>query len=234
MLSAKVCGQITIEYMSTAILEVQSRDPEARAKDLLAKNILPLEYYGKGVKNRSLQVDYQAFRRLYNQVGESTVVELKIDGKEAVNVLVHEVKHDPVSDKMTHVDLINIRMDVVIHTHIPLKFVGVSNAVKDNSGTLMTPISQIEIKCLPKDLVHEIEVSIDPLVDFHTNLKIKDIVVPAGITVLNKPEEVVAMVVPPRVEEEAAPVASAEGEAAAPVEGAAPAAAEGETKPEKE
>jgi len=225
------------EHMPSTTIEVQSRNPQTKAKDLLAQNIVPLEYYGKGVKNRSLQVDYQAFRRLYNQAGESTVVELKIDGKDTANVLIHEVQHDPVSDKITHVDFINVRMDVVIHTHIPLKFVGVSTAVKDNSGTLMTPLSQLEVKCLPKDLVHEIEVSIDCLVDFHTNIRVKDIVVPANITVMNKLEDVVAMVVPPKVEEEAPVVAApVEGEAGAvPAEGAEVAPAEGEAaKPAKE
>ena len=230
-------GQIIILHMSATTLEVQSRSPEAKAKDLLAQNIVPLEYYGKGVKNRSLQADYQAFRRLYKQAGESTIVELKIDGKETANVLIHEVQHDPVSDKITHVDFINVRMDVVIHTHIPLKFVGVSTAVKDNCCTLMTPLSQLDVKCLPKDLVHEIEVGIESLVDFHLNIRVKDLKIPANITVLNKAEDVVAMVVPPKVEEEAPVVAAVvEGEAGvAPAEGAEAAPAEGEeAKPAKE
>lgn len=211
--------------MDTIELEAQTRDKGAKAKDLLNENFIPAEYYGRGVENKSLKMDYQTFRRAFNKAGTNTIIDLKFGGK-AHKVLVHEVQYHPVADTITHVDFINVKMDQEIHTHIPLEFVGVSIAVKDHSGTLMTHIQEVEVKCLPKDLVHSIAVSIDPLVDFHVNIRVKDLTIPAGLTILNEPEDVVVTAMAPRVEEEA-PV-----ESAAPVEGAAPTPAEGEAKSE--
>lgn len=230
------------QIMETLSLSVTTRDLSKKASDLRRADLIPLEYYGTGVKNKSLQVDYQTFRKLYRVAGTSAVIELNIDGKEKENVLVHDIDKDPVTDHIMHVDLINVRMDQVLHTHIPLEFTGVCPAVKELGGVLTHKLTEIDVKCLPKDLVHSITVSVEPIVDYHTFVRVKDLNVPAGITVLNDPEEVVASASALRVEEEetatsAIDTAAAEA-AAAPAEGAtageAPAAAVAEAKGKKE
>jgi large subunit ribosomal protein L25 len=206
--------------METVSLEVQKRDKQLKAKDLLRENLVPAEYYGHGVENKSFQIDYQSFRKAYRESGNSTIIELKLDGNESLNVLVHDVQYDPVTDLFTHIDFINVKMGEEIHTKVPLEFVGTSLAVKDDQGTLITYISELDIKCLPKDLLHSIEVSIDSLVDFNTHISVQDLVIPEGITVLNAPEDTVASVSPPRAEE-AEPAVDEESAEAAPEAGAA-------------
>lgn len=200
--------------MDVMTLEVQPRDKSMKAKELLANNLLPLEYYGKGVENSSFQVDYQTFRRLYKVAGGNTVIELN-DGKKKMNVLVHKVDTHPVTDKMTHVDLINVKMNVVIHAHIPLNFVGTAPAVKDLAGTLTHNLEEIEVKCLPGDLVHEIDVNIESIVDFHSSIHVSDLEIPSTLELVTPADEVVVSAVPPREEKEEEEVAeAAEGEAA--------------------
>jgi len=218
-----------VKFMDAITLEVQSRNAEEKAKDLLAGGFIPAEFYGKGVENMSFKMDYQTFRRVFNKAGSNTVISVVVDGKKGPNVLVGAVQYHPISGNMIHVDFRNVRMDQEITTNIPLTFVGVAPAVKNLSGIFMSKMDEVEVKCLPNALVHNIEVSIDSLVDFHSFVRVKDLVVPAGITILNEPEDVVAVVVEPRPEEEAAPaVVPAEGEAA-PAEGAT-AEGEGEAK----
>lgn len=195
-------------------LDVQSRDKNMKAKELLAANIIPIEFYGRGVKNKSLQVDYQTFRKLFRVTGTNMIVELNVDGSEKINALVQDVVYNPATDSITHVDFINVKMGEAIHTHIPLELVGVAPAVKELSGMLMHHLNEIEVKCLPKDLVHTIEVNIDSLIDFNTYIRVKDLVVPSTLEVLNDPEDVVVTVVAPRVEEEE-PVVAEGGDAAA-------------------
>lgn len=222
---AVVLAKLGRQIMETLSLSVTTRDLNQKAKDLRRANLIPLEYYGTGVKNKSLQVDYQTFRKLYRTTGTSAVIELNIDDKEKINVLVHDIDKDPVTDHIIHVDLINVRMDQVLHTHIPLEFTGVCPAVKELGGVLTHKLTEIDVKCLPKDLVHSITVSVEPIVDYHTFVRVKNLNIPAGITVLNDPEEVVASASALRIEEEetatsAIDTAAAEGAVAAPVEGA--------------
>ncbi len=195
-------------------------------KDLRKSNLIPAEFYGKGVENKSLQVDYQTFRRLFRQAGGNTVLELHVDdGKETYNALVHEVSYHPVTDVMTHIEFINVSMNEEIHTHIPLKLVGMAPAVKELAGVLVNNLDQIEVKCLPKDMIHDIEVNIESLVDFTNSIHVGDLNVPSKITVLTPADQLVVSVIAPRVEVEA-PVEAA----AAPAEGAA--APEAEKKEE--
>ena len=218
--------------MDIQTIDVQTRDPKVKSKDLRLKNLLPAEFYGRGVKNLSLQLNYGVFRRLYKTAGRNTVIELNVDGKAKHNVLVHDLQRDPISDAVIHVDFINVRMDEVIHAKIPLKFVGTAPAVKELGGILTYNLDEIDVKCLPKDLIQSIEVSVESIVDFHSYVRVKDLKVPASVTVTNPPDEVVVTAVLPKEEVEAAPVvaaadvpATAVTPAAPGAEGAAPAAA---------
>lgn len=195
--------------MDIQTIEVQTRDSAVKSKDLRLKNLLPAEFYGNGVKNASLQMNYGVFRRLFRTAGKNTVIELNVDGKTKHNVLVHDFQRDPISDQIIHVDFINVRMDQVIHAKIPLKFVGTAKAVKDFGGILTYNLKEIEVKCLPKDLIQSVEVSVEPVVDLHSYVRVKDLAVPASITILNPPDEVVVTAVLAKEEVEAAPVIAA-------------------------
>lgn len=200
--------------MDVVELVAQKRDKSVKAKDIRREGKIPAEFYGPGKSNLSIQMDYQTFRKAYIAAGESTIIDLKVEGEEPLKVLVHEIKFDPVSDEIDHVDFINVRMDKEVHTHIPLEYVGVAPAVKNLAGVLNTSLDEVEVKCLPKYLVHSIQVDVSVLEDFHMALHIRDIVVPEGITIVNDPELTLASVMAPR-EEEAAAEAPAAVEAAA-------------------
>ncbi len=187
--------------MDSITLEVQPRNKDLKAKDLRRDNLIPVEFYGRGVENQSFQVDYQTFRRLYRKAGNNTIISLKSAGEDEINALVHKVDYHPVTDLITHVEFINVRKGEAITTTVELAFEGVAPAVKELGGTFNAHMNEVEIKCLPKDLIHGITVNIESLVDFHTYIRVKGLSVPAGIELLADPEDVVAAVSPPREEE---------------------------------
>lgn len=168
---------------------------------LRKKGFIPAIVYGAGQKNVSVQIDYQEFEKVFKIGGESTIIKLKIGDKDK-NVLIHDVAKDPVNDKFIHIDFYQVRMDKVITTEVPLAFEGESPAVKNLEGTLIKNITEVEVEALPKDLPHEIKVSIDSLETFDDHIKIKDLKLPAGVKVLVDSGEIIASVTPPRTEEE--------------------------------
>lgn len=217
--------------MDTMTIDVQTRDSKAKGRSLRRNNIIPAEYYGKGVKNHSIQMDYQTFRKILRKAGMNTLIELNVDGKEKLTVLVHDIQHDPVTDSINHVDFINVRMDQVVHAKIPLKFFGISPAVKELGGILTHTLTEVSVKCLPKDLIPFIEVSVEPVKDFHSYVRVKDLNVPATVTVLHDPGDVVVTAVAPKIEEEAPVVAPVAEGAAVGAEGAVAPGAEGVAAP---
>ncbi|MFH1012412.1 MAG: 50S ribosomal protein L25 [Candidatus Peregrinibacteria bacterium] len=216
--------------MQTLDLEVtQGKYPDVRSARRADR--VPMVYYGKGVKNTNFSADYQEFRRTYKKGGKSTIIKLVNENKQEFPVLIHEIQYHPVTDRILHVDVIAVDMNKPITTHIPLLFTGVSPAVKEEGGIFVKSRDSVAVKCLPKDLVYEIEVDISSLASFGNSLTVADIKVPAGIEILDAKDVNIAGVSAPRdIEAEEAAMAAADAAAAA----AAEAAKAGEGKEEEE
>lgn len=164
---------------------------------------VPAVIYGHKVKNANLTVDGKSFTNIYRKAGETTVLDLQIEGENADrNVLIHDVAVDPVRSHITHVDFYEVKKGEKIKTHIPLVFVGEAPAVKTDGGVLVKNIYKVEIEALPKDLPHEIAVDISKLISFSDTITIADLVVSEGVKIFADAKEVIAKVMPPRTTEE--------------------------------
>jgi len=151
---------------------------------------VPAVIYGHGIKNASLDLDYKEFIKAL---------------KGTRLVLVHDLQKDPVSDKYIHVDFFETSAKEEVEVGVLLVIEGTSLAVKDLGGTLVQYINELEIKAMPQDLPHDIKVVIDGLNTFEDRILVKDLILPKGIKVLTKPDEIVVSVAPPaNVEEDLA------------------------------
>jgi len=175
-----------------------------KVKTLREKGLIPAVIYGHDTKPQNISLYVNEFAKTYSEAGTSSLVDLSVDSSPAVKVLTREPQLDPVKNTPIHIDFYKVRMDKKIKTEIPLEFIGTSEAVEQLDGSLVTNRDSIEVECLPADLVPEIKIDISSLKSFEENITISDIKVPSGIEVLNDPEEVVALVEPPRSEEELA------------------------------
>lgn len=204
--------------METIALEVKSRNAEVSAEDVRRQDLIPCVFYGHKTENKSLEVDYQTFRKVYDKAGGNTVIELDIDGKDKTNVLIHDLQYDPVTGKFTHVDFKFVDLNKEVTTDVPLVATGESNAVKDLGGTLQTR-DAVTVKCIAKNIPHEIEFDITSLEDFNSSIHIGDLKLPEGVEILDDPELTVASVAAPRAEEEEEPEAEEGEEGAETAEG---------------
>lgn len=171
------------------------------AKEVRISNKIPAVIYGKNFKNVNLALDEVTFNRIFKEAGSSNLIDLDF-GDENAKVLVHDIQRHPVSDKILHVDFLKIDMKEKIKTEIPLEFMGETALVIEQEGSLITNKDSLEVECLPNDLVDHIKVDISVLTEFEQNIKVSDLKAPQGIEILDDPEEVVALVQPPRSDEE--------------------------------
>ena len=171
---------------------------------------LPAVVFGHGVPSQSLSLDSHDFELLHRRIGQNVLVDLSVDGKKATPVLVQGIQRDPVYRRMLHVDLFAVRMTEELTVDVPLAMVGESYAVEKLGGTLLHILESVKIKALPDHLPQSIDVSIDGLVDFEATVHVRDLSIPSDVALLTDPDEIVARVQQPRIEEE--PVVAAEGE----------------------
>lgn len=220
--------------MPTFTLQAERRNLTVKPRSIRNSGKIPAVSYGDGKEVMHLSLDYQGFRKVFAKAGESTVIELDIEGHKAP-VLIHEVQYDPVSDHISHVDFYLVDMTKEVTTKISVKCVGLAPAVKNLGGILTVHKHEITIRCLPKDLVPVIEVDVTSLENFHSSIHLKDLKFPPTLKILDSLEDTIVNVRPPKIEEEevkpveaAAAVPGVEGAPGAAV-GAAEAAAAGET-----
>jgi len=191
--------------MDKVKLDAKSREERGRkANKGRREGLVPSVVYGRGVESKSLWVNALDLRRLLRKSGESTIIDLLIDGKDGRNVLIHEIQRNGISGQFTHIDFFQVRMDEQIETEVELVFIGESRVVKESGGILVKNIDKVTVKCLPADLPSHIDVDVSIIDSFEKHLTIGDLKVSDKVELDIDPETVVALVTPPRTEEELA------------------------------
>lgn len=185
-------------------------------RGLRNKNLIPAVVYGRGFESQSIEIDKILLEKLFHQVGQNTIIDLVIDEKTPLKVLIHDVQHEPLKGAIIHADFYRIREKEKVTVEVNLKFIGEAPAIKEKGGVLVHNLTKIKIEALPKDLIHEVEIDISGLKDFHDLIRIKDIKILPNVKVLQDPEEVAVSILMPRKEEEA--VSAPAVEAVAPTE----------------
>lgn len=173
-----------------------------RAKTVREALLIPAVMYGHGVETRAISVPSQTFRKVYQQAGTSSLVDVVIDGASPVKAIIKEVQVNPLTMSPIHIDFHQVNMTETMTAHVPLSFVGDSLAVKALGGTLVKSLDHVEVECLPADLPHEIVVDISLLQTFDDKITVGGLKLPKGVVVTNEPEAMVAFVEAPLTEEE--------------------------------
>ncbi len=173
-----------------------------KVKNLRLQGKTPVVVYGNGFNNQNITVDTKTFSKVVRDAGSSTLLDLAIDDKKPVKVLITDSQYDPMTGSVLHADLLQVKLDEKIEAEIPLSFVGESPAVKDLEGNLVTTKDAVRAEAYPQDLISEIEVDISVIVTFDDKITVGDLKVPANITILDDAEETLVVVTAPRSEEE--------------------------------
>ena len=191
---------------------------------LRAAGRLPAVVFGRGLDSSSVSIDTHAFETLRRHAGANTLIDLSVDGEKSAPVLVHGVQTHRVTRRPLHVDLYVVRMTEELTVDVQLVSEGISDAVETAGGTLLHTLESVRVRALPDHLPQSIHYSIESLRTFDDQIHVRDLEIPSDATLLTDGDEVVAKVLPPRVEEEPVVAEAAEGEEA---EGAEAGEAEG-------
>ncbi len=192
-----------ISNMEILTLQLKERKQTGKAVNRLRKEgLIPAVIYGHGVSPRSVSVEYVPFIKTYRQAGESSLIDLAVEGKTPVKALIQDIAIDPMTDKIIHIDFRQVLMSEKLKAKIPVVLVGESRAVKELGGILVKSLAEIEVECLPQYLAHEIKVDISLIKEFGEMIRVGAIPVPEGMTFLSNPRETIVTVTPPRSEEE--------------------------------
>ncbi len=184
-------------------LVASRRDTIGRTPEQVRRaGFIPAVLYGHGVENLTVAVERRALLKLLPSLSSSTLMTLTIDEGDARKVLVHEIQRHPLTGLPTHIDFYQVKLTEKIRAEVPLVFDGVAPAVKDLGGTLVKSLDEVKVSALPEDLPEHFDVDVTRLARFEDRIRVRDLSLPPGVEVLDDADEVVAVVTPPRTEEE--------------------------------
>ena len=213
--------------MKTLAINVKERQSAGKTSTRALRNQgnVPCVLYG-GEKQVTFYAHENDFRKLV-YTPDSFVVELSIDGT-VTRAIMQDIQFHPVTDKILHIDFLEVFADKAITVSVPVILEGVSPGVK-NGGNLMFRRPKIITKGLVANLPDAITISIEEL-KIGMFVYIKDIVV-EGCELIAPGNSVVVGVKTARAaveEEETEEVAEGEegAEGETPAEGAETPAAE--------
>lgn len=207
--------------MQQIILEAQKREVKGKSsvRKIRTEGLVPGIVYGKKAENLQVSIPLPALVKAMAQGAAHKIINLKIDsskkGDEKLCVI-HEIQKDTFGQKILHVDFHHISMDEKITAKIPIEIEGTPAGTKEG-GILEHVLWEVEIEALPLNLPEKLKVDVSAL-NIHGAIHVKDVVLPEGVKILEDAEEIVAVVHPPRAEEEVVAPAPAEGAVAVPAQ----------------
>jgi large subunit ribosomal protein L25 len=189
-----------------------------KVAQLRRAGLVPGVVFGHGRESTPVSIDAHELSRLRRRTGASSLVDLTVDDKRAVPVIIHGVQLDKITRRPLHVDLFAVRMSEELVVDVALVPSGEAPAVAAG-GTLVHQLSSLKVKVLPANMPESLTYDLAALVDYDATITVSDLVLPDGVALAHSdPGEVVARVLPPRVVE---PVPGATDEAPAGDEAAA-------------
>lgn len=188
-----------------------------KVQQLRRAGVTPANVYGNGVPSVSVQVDSDVLEKAFKNFSANEVIDLKIDGEKAARpVVVQKVQRHPLTSRILHTDFYQVSLRDRMKADVPLVVVGQSEAIDTYNGVLTYAIETIQVEALPLDLPSRIEVDITPLSNLEDTLAVKELVIPANVTLLTDPDLVVVKIASPRVAVETDDQAETESAAEAP------------------
>lgn len=176
-------------------IKAKKRDEGVKVDALRKSGEIPAVFYGAGKETTPVSVGTIEFKKIWREAGESSTVKVEMADKSGVDVLIHEVQVDPVTDEPIHVDFLVVDMKKKLRVKVPLEFVGISNAVKSGLGNLVKVLHEVEVEALPADLPHDLSVDISKLETLKDQVFVSDIKLPTGVVFVTNTTEVVASIV---------------------------------------
>lgn len=136
-----------------------------KVKNLRYQGLLPAVIFGKGLESNNITINRNEFIKVYNEAGETTLIDIKIEGNGTEKVLVKDVTYNPVTDELSHVGFYKPNLKEKTSAYIPVELVGeeVNPLIKSGEAVAMVLIDEIEVEALPMDLPHKFEINVAEL-----------------------------------------------------------------------
>lgn len=212
--------------------EVRTCTGSAASRRLRRRGMVPAVLYGHETEGIPLVLDGRRMDHLIGAEGFTGLIDLKVEGEakslpkdEQLLVLVKGHQADPITRRLSHIDLYRVSLEEEVAVTIPIRITGVAPGVKVG-GILDIIRRELEVRCLPNNIPEFIAADVSQL-ELGDSIHVKDLKIPKGVSLhIETNYTIVTVTSPTKMEvpipEEEVAVEAVEEEEAKPEEAEVP------------
>jgi large subunit ribosomal protein L25 len=164
---------------------------------------LPAVLYGHTIKATPITLDAKEAATVLSSLSSSSLVTIDLEGNKH-SALVRDKDRNFIKGHLLHVDFQVVSLTEKIKADVSIEQIGLSPAVKDYSGVVVTELFAVEVESLPGDLPEKIVIDLSTLKHIGDSIFVRDLDVPANVVILQDPDEVVVLIASGQIEPELA------------------------------
>lgn len=180
--------------MDKTLLKAEKRNVIGKGiKKLRRDGWLPAILYGPSLDPVAIQLSALEASNVLRRIQGTVLIDLEVEGN-IHTTIVRDLQSDILRGNPTHVDFFAVDMLQKLTINVPISLVGESIADASGELAVMTNLFEVQVECLPNDIINVLEVDKESLTELGDTLIVADIEVPEGITILTDSNETVARV----------------------------------------
>jgi len=189
----------------TLVAQKRTTSGSRPARRMRRDGRVPAVVYGSDLETTSISVDSRELgATLHTEAGLNALINVVVEGGGEVLAVAREIQRDPVRGNITHLDLIQVSLDIEIEAEVTIEYVGVPAGVREEGGFVEAIETSVVLLALPTAIPASIEVDITEL-GIGDSLKVEDLPVIEGVTYTTDEDRPLVTVLLPSIEEEPEP-----------------------------
>jgi large subunit ribosomal protein L25 len=184
---------------------LRTRYTKGDIKQARRRGRVPGAVFGKGIEPFLVEVSTRSIVDVLRaEGGLNTLVELSVPGAPAKTVIIAELDRDPITHGLLHVGFHNIALGEKVHTQLPIRLIGMPEAVTRHEGMIDQTLETLDVKGEGGNLPSHVDVDISGLA-VGDKIHISDLPRLPGIEYLDHDEVAVVSILPVNQQAEETP-----------------------------
>lgn len=141
---------------------------------------------GKGMDSVAITIKGDKFYRALKADGRNAVFTLSVEGDKDYTSMLKDISIEPLKNRIEHLDFQVVSLSEKVKHDVAIKVVGQS--MLESKRLLMSSLMDtVVVEGLPQDIPDEIVVDVSKL-EANDSVEVKDLTLPAGVTVEQEPD----------------------------------------------
>lgn len=170
---------------------IRSKNTHHEAKKTRRTGNVPGILYGKGLANLMFEIGELELNSVISSQGEHGIVNLNLGGEE-YKTLIKEIQRDPVTGKVVHIDLEDIKGGKKVIATVPIHFIG-EDLVSKRGAIVQKEKNSVKVKCSADSLPKYVELDLSNA-QVGNQFKLSDVEFASELSILDDIKAVLASI----------------------------------------